>query len=108
MTEEVKKRTSKQNRALHLYFRLVAEALNDAGFDMRRVLKEEIEIPWSPDMVKKYLWKSVQEIELGKQHTAELNSDEIDVVWETLNRHLAKFGIAEPFPSIETLIEKSI
>jgi hypothetical protein len=34
-----KQRTPKQNAALHIWLRGVSEALNDAGYDMKRVLK---------------------------------------------------------------------
>ena len=37
-----KQRTIQQNRALHLYFQLIADRLNDAGLDMRVVLKPDM------------------------------------------------------------------
>lgn len=104
---ELKQRTTQQNRALHKYFSLVAEALNDAGLDLRKVLKPEIEIPWSAETVKNYLWRSVQQAQLNKESTADLTTKEIDLVYDTLNRFLSeKFGISEPFPSIEEIINK--
>lgn len=99
------KRTIQQNKALHLWYTLLAEELNNAGLDMRKTLKPEVEIPWSPQTIKEYLWRPVQIAQLQKQSTTELNSDEIDKVWETLNRHLGeKFGVHVPFPSIEQMI----
>ena len=77
MSEE-KQRTLTQNRALHLYFQLVADTLNDAGLDMRVVLKPEIDIPWSKNTVKEFLWKRIQEIQLRKASTTELTTKEID------------------------------
>ena len=72
-----------------------------AGLDMRVVLKPEIEIPWTPDRIKSVLWKSVQEAYLGKEHTAELSTAEVNKVYEILMRHLGeKFGIELPFPHI--------
>lgn len=104
--QEEKQRTIIQNRALHLYFQLVADTLNDAGLDMRAVLKPEVEIPWSKDTVKNYLWRPIQEIQLRKKSTTELTTKEIDEIFETMNRHLAKHGVHEPFPSIEELINR--
>ena len=99
-------RTSQQNRALHLYFTQLAQELNDAGLDMRKTLKPEIAIPWSPNTIKEYLWRPVQKAQLQKQSTTELTTDEIDRVWETLNRHLGeKFGLYVPFPSEEQMME---
>ena len=97
-------RTAQQNKALHKYFELVAGALNEAGLDIRAVLKPEIEIPWSKDTVKDLLWRPIQTIQLGKRSTTELSTQDIDKVFETMNRHLAKLGIYEAWPSIEELI----
>ena len=100
-----KQRTAKQNNALHLYFQLIADALNNSGQDMRAILKD-VEIPWTPENVKDYLWRPIQKLQLGKESTTELKTEDIDKIFETLNRHLATFGIHEPFPSIETLANR--
>lgn len=105
MTEKLKKqRTSLQNRALHLYFQTLADTLNDCGMDMKKVLKPEIDIPWSKETIKKYLWKPIQKAQLEKESTTELTTQEIDLVFNTLNRHIAKFGIHEPFPSVKEIM----
>ena len=101
-------RTEKQNRALHQYFTLIAEALNDSGLDMRAVLKPGVEIPWTTESVKEYLWRPIQKLMVNKPSTTRLTTREIDMIFETLNRHLGeKFGIHEDFPSIETIIQKN-
>ena len=38
-------RTPRQNRSLHMWLRMVADDLNNAGLDQRKVLKPEIAIP---------------------------------------------------------------
>ena len=55
-----KPRTQQQNRALHKYFDLLAEELNGAGFNVQLVLKEKVEIDWTPALVKEVLWRSAQ------------------------------------------------
>ncbi len=92
-------RTDQQNRALHLYFQWVADSLNDAGLDMRAVLKPEVEIPWDARAVKEYMWRPIMRLQLGKESTTELQKGEIDKVFETFNRHLAKHGVGLEFPS---------
>lgn len=105
---EIKKkgtRTNKQNAALHLFLRKLADALNDAGYDMKRVLKPEIDIPWSGELTKEYLWRPIQEAMLKKESTADLDTVEVSQVYDTLNRHLSnKFGISVPFPEIYKLL----
>lgn len=100
-----KQRTLTQNRALHLYFTKVAKELNDAGLDLRAVLKPTVEIPWGTESIKTFLWKPVQKLQLGKESTTELTTQEIDKVYETLNRFLGeKHGIHVAFPSEEEML----
>ena len=97
-----KQRTTRQNKALHKYFSLVAEALNDAGLDMRVVLKPHVAIPWTTISVKKFLWKPIQDGLFDKDSTAELTTKEPTLVYETLNRFLSeKFHVHIAFPSYE-------
>ena len=69
-----KERTPRQNRALHLYFQFLADTLNDAGQDMRVFLKEGIDIPWTKDTIKTFLWKPLQRIQLQKESTTDLST----------------------------------
>lgn len=102
-----RQRTTKQNKALHLFFEQLADELNDAGLDMRRTLKPGVDIPWSQRSVKEYLWRPIQEAQLGKKSTTELSTQEIDRVLQTITRHLGqRFGIRVEFPSIATAIDK--
>lgn len=95
-------RTLQQNKALHKYFDLLAQELNQSGFDMKRTLKEQVDIPWSGATVKEYLWKPIQDAQLMKKSTTELTTKEIDEVYDTLNRYLGeKTGVSIPFPSSE-------
>lgn len=99
-----KPRTGQQNRALHLFYRILAETLNDAGLDQRKVLKPSVSIPWTPKAVKENLWRPIQKALLGKESTTELSKlEDIDKVHELLMKHLGeKFGVEYiPFPSEE-------
>lgn len=99
-------RTIQQNKALHLFFEMLAEKLNEAGLDMRATLKPGIEIPWTKETIKEYLWRPIQTIQLEKRSTTELDTKDIDKIYETLNRYLGeKLGIHVPFPSIEATYE---
>lgn len=99
-------RTDQQNKALHLFFRELAETLNDAGLDQRKVLKPGIDIPWTEDAIKEALWRPIQLSYLRKKSTTELTTKDIDRIYDILNRHLSeKFCISlPPFPSIEELM----
>ena len=102
MEQTAKQRTLKQNRALHAYFGLLADELNTAGLDMKRVLKPHIDIPWSTETIKEYIWRPIQEVQLRKHSTTELSTKDIDKVFETINRFIGdRFGLHIAFPSIE-------
>lgn len=105
MKQTEKKRTDRQSRALHLYFEHLAFELNDAGLDMRKTLKPGVEIPWSGDTIKEYIWRPIMEAQIGKKSTTEMTTKDIDTVFDTITRHLAnRFGLQVDFPSIETQI----
>ena len=93
-------RTSQQNRSLHLYFTLLADELNVAGYDMRKTLQESIDIPWTPTNVKSFLWKPVQEAMLEKESTTELTTKDIDMIYDVINKTIGeRTGVHVPFPS---------
>lgn len=95
------KRTPEQNRALHLYFRQLADALNDAGFDLQKSMElKTVSVPWNERMVKEILWRPLQEVITGKGSTTELTSGEPNRIYEVLDRQLAEtLGLSIPFPS---------
>lgn len=100
-----KKRTILQNKALHVLFGLMAKQLNDAGYDMRKTLKPEIEIPWSKDSIKEYIWKPIMKAQIDKTSTTQMTTKEVSEIAETIMRHFGeKFGLDIPFPSIDELI----
>lgn len=97
-----KQRTPPQNRAMHKYFTLLANALNDAGYDMFKALETinySLEVPWTPESVKSELWKPLQIAMTGKKSTAALDSDEPAKIYEVFNRNIAeKLGVSVHFP----------
>lgn len=99
--EKKLKRTDQQNKALWAYFTELAEELNASGQDMRKVLKPEVEIPWTKESIHKFLWKPVQKIMFDIDSTTQLDVKQVSEVYETLNRHTVKRGVSVPFPSNE-------
>ena len=97
------KRTIKQNASLHKGFELLAEALNDSGYEMKAVLEaKSVDVPWSPATIKEVLYRPIMVAMLDKHSTTELDTTEISDVWDVLIRHLGEnFGIIVEFPSDE-------
>jgi len=104
------KRTIPQNNAMHLYFQLLADELNNAGYEMKSVFEvKDTDVEWSGTTIKECLWKPIQKAMTGKDSTTEISKDEVDKIFETLNRHIGEnFGIHIPFPSIEEQINSSL
>lgn len=97
------KRTDKQNAAIHLWFTLLADELNERGYTVQMVLKQNIDLDWNGSLVKELLWRPAQKKILNKESTTDLNKlEEIDLIFDHLNRHIGeKFQIHIPFPQDE-------
>lgn len=95
-----KQRTLTQNRAIHKYCTMLADDLNGAGYDMKKVIKQEVDIPWNGDTAKEFLWRPIQKALKLPESTTELATNEVSKVYEVLSRHLSeKFNISTPFPN---------
>lgn len=98
------KRTTSQNNAIHKYCDLLAQVFNEAGLDMKVVLRPDVDIEWTTESVKKYIWKPIQLALLGIDSTTKLKKQgDIDRVYDTINRHLsqrfAEWITPIPFPN---------
>jgi hypothetical protein len=106
-------RTIYQNNALHLFFQQLADELNEKGFDMRAIIRQEVEIQWTGFTIKSHLWKPLQKALFNKKSTTKLAKNyEIDVVYDNLNRILVERTKGEvsipPFPSFDSMLDKNV
>jgi len=106
------RRSSSQNNSLHLYCSMLADELNTAGLDMREVLKQSVDIEWTTESVKKYIWKPIMKTLLGYDSTTQLKKLEGDInrIHDHINRLLTtKYpGFPYiPFPSKEEELKKN-
>lgn len=93
-------RTLAQNRSIHLFCTMLADALNSAGLDVEKTMKAEVSIPWSDVLVKELIWRCVQQAMFDIKSTTRLNTKQVSQVYETINRHLSTaHGVGVPFPS---------
>jgi len=91
-------RSLQQNKALHKYFSILASVLNNSGQEITKVIK--VDTPWSATSVKELLWRPVMMQQLDKKSTTRLTKDEVNKVFDTLNRALSlKCGVSVEFPS---------
>lgn len=105
--EVIEKRTDKrtilQNRSIHLYCKQVAEALNEKGLGVTAVLKPEIQ--FSMLTIKEQLFKPILSALRGKDSTTQMDTHEINAVYDVMNKALSeKYGIHIEFPSEGSMI----
>jgi hypothetical protein len=96
-----KPRTPQQNKGLHKFCSLLSDSLNLSGKEMRLILKPTHKIWWTPEAVKKELWKPVMKQKFGYESTTELKKiGDIDLIHEDLMRMLGENHGVEyiPFP----------
>lgn len=99
-----RQRTDAQNAAIHVFCRLIAEELNAAGYEMKvnsPVLKSQIEVPWTQESVKDFIWRKVQiSLYPEKESSVKLERTEVSEVADVISRYLGeKFGVQVNFPS---------
>ena len=98
------KRTSTQNKSIHLYLEMVARELQNQGQTMKDVVRlmPEVEIIPTKESLKQIVWKPIQEATLGLTSTTELSTADVNTVYDIISMFLAKnFEISLPFPSQE-------
>lgn len=96
------KRTLSQNAALHLYLTRLAEAMDEAGMDMKQV----IHLPIRPtqENVKETMWKPVMNALYPEiKSTTELSTAQMVEVFENFNRAIGeRLQIHVEWPSEES------
>lgn len=95
-------RTFLQNKALHKYLELLAIKLNDAGFDIRKVLeamKAGFSIACTKENLKETVWRPMQIALYGIESSTQLETTQVSDVYEHVNRFTAeRFGVSQEFP----------
>ena len=99
------KRTDLQNRALHKYFRVLADALNESGSDQIAFYKslpdKGVPVPWSESAIKD-LWKVIQKAMEGVDSTTELTTAGVNRVYEVFDQKISELtAVHVEFPHEE-------
>ena len=93
-------RTEKQNNAMHLWFRQIAEKLNEGGYSATHPFNNQVEVPFTEVLVKEMLYKPIIKAMYDKKSTTGLSGRELSEAAEVLVRWLAEHkGLLVPFPN---------
>lgn len=93
-----KTRTQKQNRALHVWCRHLAETLREKDIDTKTFFKSGFEVPFTPEIVKDNIWKPVQRAVTDKEKSSKLSRSEVSGIFDIINKLLSDKGIHVPWP----------
>lgn len=100
-------RSNLQNDSLHLYYELIAKALNEAGYTYKKqsILNGEIiETPFTADMIKEGIWREIQITLFDIKSTTKLTSRIINQIIDVITDWLAQKGIRVDFPNKDRII----
>lgn len=99
------KRSSQENKALHVLFQNIAYELNRLGleFTFRGIKGMDIQTTYSPEIVKNFLWRPLQDALLKKESTTQLTHNDISLIFEILGKWFAENGVEINFPSVESI-----
>jgi hypothetical protein len=102
------KRSSQENKALHVLFQNISFALNQNNFEYtwRGIQGFNISTKYTPEIVKNFIWKPLQDALLNKQSTTQLTHNDIQLIFEILGKFFAENKIEIQFPSKEQLMLK--
>jgi len=88
---DMTKRTDPQNRALHVYCREVANALNDGGYSLNAVLEaKSIDVDCTQENIKEVIFKAIMHaLYPDITSTTQLEKLHVTDVYEHMNRFLS-------------------
>jgi len=94
-------RTAQQNRALHLFFKMAADSLNEIGhtYCYTDLEGEIINVKWNEHLFKEFTWKPIQAVMFGTDSTTKLKRNEIDPILDSIFEMFGRLGIEINFPN---------
>jgi len=98
------KRTSQQNKALHLFFTWISDILNETGNTFINAMG--IETLFTPILIKEIYWKPLQKQLYGADSTTKLNTEQINIIADSIILHFSEVGFTFEFPSMQQFLNK--
>jgi len=107
LTEVSNSRTTQQNRALHLYFTMIAEQLNELGlqYQYTSIVGEIFELRYTTELVKEYVWRPLQVALFKIERTKKINTQQINEIIDVITLFFSERGVDLRFPNIDYLME---
>lgn len=105
--DKVVPRTDQQRKAIEVYCREVANALDREGHTLQDVVQKitKVEIRPTQANIKAVVWNEISKAYLSKSSSTQLEKSEVTLIYEAMNKWLGiQFQIHVPFPVDETKV----
>lgn len=94
-------RTDQQNKALHLWLRQSAKALNDAGVSqevfIRALIDHGLDVHWTEESFKYLVWATISEAMTGEKSTAAADTTQYNAIYQGLCKFAgSRLGVQLP------------
>lgn len=105
LKESKNSRTSLQNAALHKFFTIIAEQLNELGleFNFTGVKGYDLSTRYTANIVKEFFWKPIQITLFDYESTTKLNTQQMNEIIDIIIKFFADKGVLIEFPNKEHL-----
>lgn len=94
------KRSSLQNRALHKFFVIISDILNEQGqeFSYTGVKGFKLSTRYTPDIVKNFFWRPIQLTLFEIESTKKINTHQLNDIADVIIKYFNEKGVYLDFP----------
>ena len=101
--KNIETRTTKQNSAIHKFFVLICEQLNEMGLEFYYSGLKGMDIctRYTPTIVKEFFWRPIQIALFDIESTTKLNTKQINEISDVIIKFFGDKGVVIEFPNRE-------
>ena len=110
LTEKRSTRSSLQNKALHKYFLIIVDALNELGMEFQYLgLKgQTLSTRYTTTIVKNQFWRQIQIAMFDIESTKDINTKQMNEIIDVIDKFFAERGVYVQFPDKEQLKDEEV
>lgn len=82
--------TDDQREAFHVGCTELANYFTAHGLDMKAVLRHDVDIPWTKDTVKEFIFRPIMKAMFGYTSHTQLKKGEVSKLWDVAMKHLGE------------------
>ena len=100
LTVKQNSRTTQQNKALHKFFLIICERLNEMGMEFNYIGLKGLNLStrYTPIIVKEFFWRPIQITMFDIESTKKIDTHQLNEVAEVIIKFFAEKGVVIDFP----------